>query len=136
MHKYRVVELQTEKGLCALQCNLGRYHLIRALGRAPGLDMRLVGDKPHLGFGILRCTASGALFRVIFETINERPPVPAPGRLAVSPAPGQGDAARSAQSSAALPPAADAALTMVPQTMSISDRRQGQSRSVARLARS
>jgi hypothetical protein len=42
--------------------------------------MRLVGDKPHLGFGILRCAASGAMFRVMFETINERPPVPAPGR--------------------------------------------------------
>lgn len=76
MHKYRVVELYAERGLCALQCSLGRYHLIRALGHAPDVDVRLVGDKPHLGFGILRCTATGAMFRVIFESINERPPVP------------------------------------------------------------
>lgn len=130
MHKYRVVELHADKGLCALQCGQGRHHLIRALGRAPGLDTRLVGDKPHLGFGILRCTATGAMFRVIFEAINERPPP------ALLPGSGQDDDARSAASNAALPPAADAALTTVPQAMSISDRRQGQSRSVARLVRS
>ena len=44
--------------------------------------------------------------------------------------------ARVAQSSAALPPAAAAALTSVPQAMSISDKRSGQSRSVARFVRS
>jgi hypothetical protein len=80
MHKYRVVELYAEKGLCALQCSLGRYHLIRALGHMPGMGLRLVGDKPHLGFGILRCAETGAMFRVMFETINERPPVSAQGR--------------------------------------------------------
>jgi hypothetical protein len=81
MHKYRVVEHLAKQGVCALQCSMGRRHLIRALDDMPDVTVRLAGDKPHLGFGVLRCTASGATFRVIFESINERPQVTAQDRM-------------------------------------------------------
>lgn len=74
MYEYRVVERWADQGLCALQCNLGRYHLARALHFMPPEDVPLSGDKPRLGFGILQCTASGAIFRVIFESINDAQP--------------------------------------------------------------
>ena len=45
--------------------------MARALNSLPPVDAVLNGDKPHLGFGILVCTASSAMFRVIFESINE-----------------------------------------------------------------
>jgi hypothetical protein len=73
MHKYRVVEHQAAEGRCALQCSMGRFHLVRVLAAMPPMGVRLGGDKPHLGFGILRCTASGEAFRVIFESINDLP---------------------------------------------------------------
>ena len=71
MHEYRVVERWADKGLCALQCSTGRYHVARALKVMPPVDVSLSGDKPRLGFGILLCTASGSIFRVIFESIND-----------------------------------------------------------------
>lgn len=77
MYKYRVVEQDGNQGLCKLQCSNGRFHSVRMLGPLPALRLRLVGDKPHLGFGILKCPSSGAFFRVIFEAINS-PPDPTP----------------------------------------------------------
>lgn len=78
MHTYRVVERWAERGLCALRCSAGRYHVARALQRMPPLDAALHGDRPHLGFGILVCSASGAIFRVIFESINDLQCLPGP----------------------------------------------------------
>jgi hypothetical protein len=74
MHNYRVLERWKASGLCALRCSKGRYHVARALSVLPPVRACLAGDKPHLGFGILQCTASGAIYRVIFESINELQP--------------------------------------------------------------
>jgi hypothetical protein len=79
MHKYRVLERWAESGLCALRCSMGRYHVVRALSVTPPASACLSGDRPHLGFGILRCPTSGAIYRVIFESINELQPGSLPG---------------------------------------------------------
>jgi hypothetical protein len=71
MHKYRVIERWPEASLCALRCSSGRIHRARALNFLPPEAARLHGDKPHLGFGLLVCPASGAIYRLIFESINE-----------------------------------------------------------------
>jgi hypothetical protein len=71
MHRYRVVERWPERGFCAFRCSRGHYHLARTLNVTPEQDASLRGDKPHLGFGILVCAVSGAIFRVIFESIND-----------------------------------------------------------------
>ena len=77
MHKYRVVERWQEESRLALWCSAGRYHLARALGPLPVADARLEGSRPHLGFGTLQCTATGTVFRVIFESIgNTEKPLP------------------------------------------------------------
>ena len=81
MHQYRVVGRLEGSNRWALKCSNGRFHLARALNGAPASGTLLRGDKPHLGFGILLCAMSGAIFRVIFESIND--PAPA-GRLDVS----------------------------------------------------
>jgi hypothetical protein len=70
MYKYRVVERWAAENRLALRCSRGRYHLTRALNGLPADGISLHGDQPHLGFGILRCEATGAAFRVIFESIN------------------------------------------------------------------
>lgn len=71
VHRYHVVELEAEKGMCELQSSTGGYHLARTLGQMPALNAVVHGDRPHLGFGILVCASSGAVFRVIFESIND-----------------------------------------------------------------
>ena len=78
MHKYCVVERWPEERQLALRCSVGHYHLTRALGVLPAVDARLEGAKPHLGFGVLKCPVSGAMFRVIFESIgnSQRPLAP------------------------------------------------------------
>ena len=70
MHRYHVVDLEAEDGMCVLQSSASLYHVARPLGCKPALYAVLHGDKPHLGFGILVCKESGAVFRVIFESIN------------------------------------------------------------------
>jgi len=80
MHKYCVVERWAAESLLTLQCGAGHYHLTRALRLLPETETRLEGDRPQLGFGLLRCPVSGVVFRVIFESIGhaERPlPPPA-----------------------------------------------------------
>ena len=71
MHKYRVTGRWPDQSRLVLQCAAGRYHLIRALKMLPGDGDILVGNKPHLGFGMLICPASDAIYRVIFESINQ-----------------------------------------------------------------
>jgi len=91
MHKYRVVERSAEESRLTIRCSGGRYHLTRALSVLPEVDARLEGDKPHLGFGILRCSKTGAAFRVIFESIgNTAMPSPNPVPGATDRAPGAG----------------------------------------------
>jgi hypothetical protein len=70
MHEYRVIDSTTDKKRCVLKCHTGRYHVARMLNFMPPAETSLRGHKPHLGFDILLCAASGAVFRVIFESIN------------------------------------------------------------------
>ena len=70
MHKYRVIECKADESRLALQCGSGRFHVTRALNALPAPGSILNGDKPHLGFGLLLCSRSGALYRVIFESID------------------------------------------------------------------
>jgi hypothetical protein len=70
MHEYRVVERWADKSVCVLRCHTGRYHVARMLNVMPAAETALHGDKPHLGFDILLCVVSGAVFRVIFESID------------------------------------------------------------------
>ena len=77
MHKYRVSQRWQEESRLALWCSAGRYHLARALGPLPAANAILEGARPHLGFGTLQCTATGTVFRVIFESIdNTEKPLP------------------------------------------------------------
>ena len=86
MPTYRVVERLPKRSLCALQCSAGHYHMIRALSILPALDAVLHGGRPNLGFDILVCAAgSGAIFRVIFESINELQLAPDAGRPLTEP---------------------------------------------------
>lgn len=78
MHRYRVVEHHPESNLMGLRCQMGRYHLVRVLGGMPAPDAALLGDRPHLGFGMLSCAVSDRIFRVIFESINHAGSVPSP----------------------------------------------------------
>ncbi len=75
MQKYRVLECRVDDFKMALKCNNGRYHLTRVLNVLPPIGLVLHGAKAHLGFGVLVCPASGAVFRVIFESINNPSPV-------------------------------------------------------------
>ena len=71
MHKYRVIEQWADESRLALKCSKGRYYLARALSMAPPpAGVVLEGAKPHLGFDLLLCPTSGAVFRVIFESIG------------------------------------------------------------------
>ena len=70
MHTYSVVENWAGKSRLGLRCQIGRYHLARALHDSPPRGVRLNGARPHLGFSVLVCPKSGAFFRVIFELIN------------------------------------------------------------------
>ncbi len=74
MHTYSVVDNWADESHLGLRCQVGRYHLARALHDSPPLGARLNGAKPHLGFGVLVCPQSGAIFRVIFELINHADP--------------------------------------------------------------
>jgi hypothetical protein len=76
MHEYRVVASWSEQALCALRCGSARYHLARALNFMPPKEAPLHGEKPRLGFSILVCPESGAIFRLIFESINVAEPAP------------------------------------------------------------
>jgi len=71
MHSYRVVDRWEEENRLALRCSAGQYHLARALKSLPQAGAKLDGDRPQLGFGILQCAQSGALFRVIFESVGD-----------------------------------------------------------------
>ena len=81
MHQYRMVERLLDDDRCLFRCNKGRYHVARALNAIPSTGVLLSGYKPHIGFGILVCTASSAIFRVIFESINEPNLACVPGRV-------------------------------------------------------
>ena len=70
MHRYRVMSFKVDETRRVLKCSSGRLHLVRALNAPPPEGAVLGGAKPHLGFGILTCTVSGAIFRVMFEAIN------------------------------------------------------------------
>ena len=71
MHKYRVTDRWPDQNRMVLQCAAGRYHLVRALKTLPGDGEALVGNKPHLGFGMLISQTSDAIYRVMFESINQ-----------------------------------------------------------------
>jgi hypothetical protein len=71
MHQYRMIESWADRKRCLLRCSNDRYHVARALHQLPLANMLLRGEKPHLGFGILLCVATGSIYRVIFESINE-----------------------------------------------------------------
>lgn len=70
MYKYRVVERRVEDSRMTLRCRRGQYHIARALGVLPLMEAALESDKPHLGFGLLLCSQSGTVYRVIFESIG------------------------------------------------------------------
>jgi hypothetical protein len=70
MHEYRVVERWGDKDLCALQCDKGHYHVVRALNGKPPAGIPLNGADPQLGFGILVGIGSNSIFRVIFESVD------------------------------------------------------------------
>ena len=72
MNPYRVVESRPDEKRLALRSGSGRFHLIRALNALPAEGAILHGDRPHLGFGLLLCRRSGDVYRVIFESINNR----------------------------------------------------------------
>ena len=74
MQSYRVVDHLADPGKLVVRCGQGRYHVARALNAIPPAHVPLVGAQIHLGFGILLCQASGAIFRVIFESINHPNP--------------------------------------------------------------
>jgi hypothetical protein len=85
MHEYRVVERWTEEGLCVLRCTSGRYHVAQALNFMPPEEAPLHGDKPRLGFSILVCPASGTIFRLIFESVNDEESAPVMRQLLSKP---------------------------------------------------
>lgn len=87
MYHYRRVEARMDGMRCTLRCNRGRYHIARALNALPPADVPLRGDTPHLGFGMLVCLKSGAVYRVIFESINDAQMAPDPERP-LNPPPG------------------------------------------------
>lgn len=70
MHNYRVIECRTDQNRLLLEGGIGRFHWARVLNEAPQVGDFLSGSRPHLGFGLLRCTRSGRTVRVIFETIG------------------------------------------------------------------
>ena len=80
MYQYCIVECWADGIRCVLRCNRGRYHAARTLNAVPPVDLPLRGDRPHLGFGILVCVRTGAIFRMIFESINEAQLELIPGR--------------------------------------------------------
>ena len=51
-----------------LQDNAGQFYRVRALGLTPPVGARLHGARPRLGFGLLMCSVSGQMFRVIYES--------------------------------------------------------------------
>jgi hypothetical protein len=84
MHEYRVAECWSDDKQFLLRCKLGRVHIARALNGMPPTGAALDGDQPHLGFGILQCQITGALYRVIFESINVTQPTSGPARAPAS----------------------------------------------------
>jgi hypothetical protein len=80
MVKYRVMQDSDGHAPLALQDNLGRHHLARALSTPPARGSTLVGEGPHLGFSLLICMRSGQAFRFVFESINTRGPAVAARR--------------------------------------------------------
>ncbi len=70
MYKYRVVHGDVGPGHVVLLDYRGQTYLVRPLSVAPPPGTKLEGAKPHLGFGILACTLSGQIYRVMFEAIG------------------------------------------------------------------
>lgn len=70
MYKYRVVNGDVDANRVVLQDYRGQTYLVRPLSLAPPHGARLEGARPHLGFGILVCSLSGQVYRVIFEEIG------------------------------------------------------------------
>jgi hypothetical protein len=70
MHTYRVVVGHCAVPGISLRSRNGQFHLARALNGQPAQGALLSGDSPHLGFGLLVCEETEAVFRVIFEQIN------------------------------------------------------------------
>lgn len=74
MQTYQVVERWANETRFALRCGRGKFHVTRALNNLPTTGATLHGARPELGLGILVCPVSGAIFRVIFESINQIDP--------------------------------------------------------------
>jgi hypothetical protein len=70
MHTYRVVEGQCAPPGISLLGRNGRFHLARALNGPPMPGVLLRGNLPRVGFELLVCEETEAVFRVIFEQIN------------------------------------------------------------------
>ncbi len=84
MHRYRVVECSADEHRLGLRCSQGSYHEARALNALPPAGAALHGTRPQLGFGILICHATGAIYRVIFDLINAGAPQTGPGPRALA----------------------------------------------------
>ena len=69
MDKYRVFERRAEQSRMTLRCRRGQSHIARARSVLPVVEASLETDEPHLGFGLLLCSQSGTVCRVIFESI-------------------------------------------------------------------
>lgn len=72
MFKYQVAQHQDSHDRLVLQDNMGQFYLVRALGQPPPSGARLNGARPHLGFGLLKCSVSGQVYRVIFESTDSQ----------------------------------------------------------------
>ncbi len=68
MFKYRVTQIAEGLHHFMLEDNASQVYLVRALGSPPPIGARLNGARPHLGFGLLECSASAQVYRVIFES--------------------------------------------------------------------
>jgi hypothetical protein len=54
-----------------VQDSAGLVHVIRVINRPPAMGARLFGGSPHMGFDVMLCMASDAMYRVVFESINQ-----------------------------------------------------------------
>ena len=70
MHEHRMIEHGPKEGLYALRCSSGRYRKVRALSSMPLEEAHLLKAEPGLGFGISVCSTSGAIYRLLFESVN------------------------------------------------------------------
>ncbi len=70
MYLYRVYGACIDIRQIALRDGAGRYHLARIASRLPALWEELEGERPALGFSLLR-SCSGELFRAFFESVDQ-----------------------------------------------------------------